>query len=181
MPFDGSLIEVKRGQKLTSIRKLCERWGWSNTKVTKFLKLLETDGMITYFSDTKKTLITIVNYSDWQDNENKKTSQKRHRNISETSQKHTNNNDKECIKNDKEVTPLENAIEDFKKFRIQSKKAMTDRAVNILINKLDKLASDDETKIKILEQSIFKGWTDIYPLKADYQQPQSNNQYREVK
>lgn len=98
MPFDGSLIEVKRGQKLTSIRKLCERWGWSNTKVTKFLKLLETDGMITYFSDTKKTLITIVNYSDWQDNENKKTSQKRHRNISETSQKHTNKN----VKNDKE-------------------------------------------------------------------------------
>ena len=95
--FDSNLVEVKRGEFITSIRKLCERWGWSNSKVTKFLETLQLDGMITYKSDTKKTTINIVNYNVYQpssDAENvTETSQKHHRSITETSQKHTNNND----------------------------------------------------------------------------------------
>ena len=95
--FDSNLVEVKRGEFITSIRKLCERWGWSNSKVKKFLDTLQSDGMITYKSDTKKTAINIVNYNVYQtlsDAENvTETSQKHHRNVTETSQKHTNNND----------------------------------------------------------------------------------------
>jgi DnaD/phage-associated family protein len=95
--FDSNLVEVKRGEFITSIRKLCERWGWSNSKVKKFLETLQLDGMITYKSDTKKTTINIVNYNVYQqssDAENvTETSQKHHRNVAETSQKHTNNND----------------------------------------------------------------------------------------
>lgn len=65
--FDSNLIEVKRGQFITSIRKLCDRWGWSNSKVKKFLDTLQSDEMIHYKSDTKKTTINIVNYSIYQD------------------------------------------------------------------------------------------------------------------
>ena len=77
------LILVKKGSRITSIRKLKEKWKWSNTKVTTFLKILKDDGMIDYKSDTKKTLITIVNYEDYQDTEKKK----RHRNATETPRK----------------------------------------------------------------------------------------------
>ena len=63
----NQLITVKRGSFVTSIRKLCDRWGWSNTKVRTFLSLLEQDGMIIVKSDAKKTTLTIVNYSDYQD------------------------------------------------------------------------------------------------------------------
>ena len=63
----NELITVKRGSFVTSIRKLCDRWGWSNTKVRSFLSLLEQDGMLIVKSDTKKTTLTIVNYSDYQD------------------------------------------------------------------------------------------------------------------
>ena len=42
---------------------------------------------------------------------------------------------------------------------------MTDRAVELLKSNLEKLASDDEIKIKILEQSILQGWKGIFPLK----------------
>ena len=38
--FDGKLIDVERGETITSIRKLTERWGWSNTKVKNFLNIL---------------------------------------------------------------------------------------------------------------------------------------------
>ena len=95
--FDGVLYEVKRGGQITSIRKLCQRWGWSNTKAKRFLNELKSDEMITYNSDTKKTAINIVNYNAYQDRSGAEnvteTSQKHHRNATETSQKHTNNND----------------------------------------------------------------------------------------
>ena len=38
----------------------------------------------------------------------------------------------------------------------------------MLIGKLDKLASDRETKIAILNQSIFKNWQGVFPLKDDF-------------
>lgn len=91
--FDGKLHEVKRGSFITSIRKLCERWGWSNTKVKSFLDLCVVEEMITYKSDTKKTVVTIVNYDLYQNPNDTEASQKHHRNDTETSQKHTNNND----------------------------------------------------------------------------------------
>ncbi|HDK7158452.1 TPA: DnaD domain protein [Clostridium botulinum] len=115
--FDSNLIEVKRGQFITSIRKLCDRWGWSNSKVKKFLDTLQSDEMIHYKSDTKKTTINIEKYEVYQvlsDNKNDaETTQKHHRSITETSQKHTNNNDNNVnndnkyINNKEEVNPIE--------------------------------------------------------------------------
>ena len=39
--FGGKIVEIKRGQKITSIRNLCERWGWSNSKVKYFFQQLK--------------------------------------------------------------------------------------------------------------------------------------------
>lgn len=98
--FDGQLIEVNRGEFITSVRQLCERWGWSNTKVNRFLEMLEHDQMLIRKSDSKKTAISIVNYDFYQRYESKETTQKRQQNDTETTQKHTNNNDKTMINND---------------------------------------------------------------------------------
>ena len=65
--FDYEPITVKRGQYLTSIRKLCERWSWSKNRVLKYLRLLENLQMIKRDSNTKRTLITIVKYEFYQD------------------------------------------------------------------------------------------------------------------
>lgn len=64
-----------------------------------------------------------------------------------------------------EQSPLEKAVCDFIEFRKKSKKPMTEKAITLFKNKLNKMAEDDETKIAIIDQSILKGWTDIYPLK----------------
>ena len=89
----NELVEVKRGQFITSIRKLEDRWNWSNTKIINFLKLLESDEMIVFKSDTKKTVITIDKYDFYHDNGNGKTSPKHHESDTNASRKHTNNND----------------------------------------------------------------------------------------
>lgn len=65
--FDNKVITIQRGQYLTSIRKLAERWKWAKSTVTTFLNLLESDNMIKRESDSKRTLITIVNYEVFQE------------------------------------------------------------------------------------------------------------------
>jgi len=65
---DGNqLIFVKRGELLTSEQKLGYLWLWDRDKVRKFLKLLQTDGMISKNSNQKFTIITICNYDSYQD------------------------------------------------------------------------------------------------------------------
>lgn len=104
--FGGNVVEIKRGQKITSIRTLCDRWGWSNSKVKYFFQQLKHEKMLDYKSDAKKTVYTIVNYNDYQefkeDKNDTETTLKRNKNDTETKQKHTNKNDKND-KNDKNI------------------------------------------------------------------------------
>lgn len=62
----GRMIELKRGSMITSVRYLAERWRWSKDKTLRFLNDLEADGTIKKASDTKRTLLTIVNYDKYQ-------------------------------------------------------------------------------------------------------------------
>jgi hypothetical protein len=57
---------IKRGSFVTSIRILAERWHWGKDRVSAFLEKLEEDGMITVRSDARGTLITVCNYSEYQ-------------------------------------------------------------------------------------------------------------------
>lgn len=60
---------------------------------------------------------------------------------------------------------LKECLKDFIKMRAAKKKPMTDRALKMLLSELDKLASEDTIKIKILEQSILNSWQGVFPLK----------------
>ena len=64
--FDRELITVKRGQLITSQRKLAEAWGCSVMTVRAILDLMCKDEMITVETDRKKTLLTVVNYDVYQ-------------------------------------------------------------------------------------------------------------------
>lgn len=64
--FNGEMIVIKRGQYLTSMVKLAEKWKWNRKTVSSYLNVLEKDKMITKLSDNSKTLITIENYEIYQ-------------------------------------------------------------------------------------------------------------------
>lgn len=95
--FDGKPMQISRGCCITSMQKLCDRWGWSNTKVKNFLKILEKDEKILLkIAPRKATALTIVNYSKYQDTDISKntteTSREHQESIRKASGEHINNN-----------------------------------------------------------------------------------------
>ena len=74
---------------------------------------------------------------------------------------------------------LNGAISDFIEYRTKIKKPMTDRAVELLITELDKLAGTTDEQIEILNQSIVNGWQGVFPLKEKGKRTKApgNNQF----
>lgn len=68
-PFDigGKIITLERGQICASRAQLADAWGWSPSAVERFLTRLETEQMIGRATGQGRTVITITNYSKYQD------------------------------------------------------------------------------------------------------------------
>lgn len=62
----GQIIICKRGDVNLSMLELSKRWGWSRGKTERFLKLLESDGMVKLNATRSRTTITIENYEKYQ-------------------------------------------------------------------------------------------------------------------
>lgn len=65
---------------------------------------------------------------------------------------------------------LRKELKEHLKTRKQKKAALTDRALELSLKKLDELASKDSEKIKIVQKAIMNGWVSFYPLKPDEKQ-----------
>ncbi|MGH4125139.1 MAG: Lin1244/Lin1753 domain-containing protein [Clostridium sp.] len=57
------------------------------------------------------------------------------------------------------------ALNEFKKMRKLIKKPMTDRAVSLTLANLNKLSTNENEQILILNQSIANSWQGVFPLK----------------
>ncbi len=147
--FNGELMEVKRGQRITSIKKLCDRWGWSNKKVKRFLELLQEDDKIGLeIAPRKATTITIVNYSLYQDEAPAKASQKHQRSITEASQRHINNNDNNDDDIEKRLKKV-NGLVNKKVSSSQIKRFLKSNSLDDLDRLVEKIKESDYLKQNI--------------------------------
>ncbi|MCI8647896.1 MAG: hypothetical protein HFE76_14145 [Firmicutes bacterium] len=175
-------LHVKRGQVFRAIHTLEERWGWSRKKVREFLKFLETEKMATAKGTAKGTLIAIENWDLYQVRGPAKRPDK---DTAQGQQRATYKNDK----NDKEEDPpiilqlekypkeIQEAFMDFIEMREKIKAPMTERAITVALNKMDRLSGGDpNTAVAILEQSIMNNWKSLYPLKDDEQAKNTEKQ-----
>ena len=64
--IDGKIETIKRGSYMLSIEKLCDRWMWSRNKVKRYLDVLEHEHMIVTRRTNKGTLVSVVNYCIYQ-------------------------------------------------------------------------------------------------------------------
>lgn len=70
-PNSKETILIKRGSFATSEIKLADKWKWDRGKVRRFLKRLEDDNMIKKIATKNYIIIEIINYSSYQDKEEK--------------------------------------------------------------------------------------------------------------
>lgn len=85
------LIDVCRGQTAYSVESLSIRWKWSRGKVERWLRTLENERQIVRQKNNVTTLITILNYDQYQINGKAKSNTDSNPNGHQTD---TNNNDK---------------------------------------------------------------------------------------
>ena len=62
---------------------------------------------------------------------------------------------------------LDEAIKDFIEHRKKLRKPMTDRAVDLFINKLNKITLDTSEQIKLIDTAIERGWQTVYEPKEN--------------
>ena len=77
-------------------------------------------------------------------------------------------------------TELKETLRDFIKMRKSIKKPMTDKAMNLLTEKLDKLGSTDTEKIELLNQSILNSWCSVFPLKKENKEKEEEYSGRKI-
>jgi len=67
MVSEGQVVDVKRGQWMTSIRKLSNIFHWSRGKVVRWISVMKKLGMLDSENVKCGTLLTVVNYGKYQD------------------------------------------------------------------------------------------------------------------
>ena len=69
--FNGEDIELQSGQLVTSLREIENETGVPKTTVQRIMKLFEEKNQIAMKKTFKKTLVTITNWNEYQNNEKK--------------------------------------------------------------------------------------------------------------
>lgn len=195
MLIDDDVVIVRRGEFMTSIVKLADRWGWSRNKVMRYLDMLECEQMLNTKRTPKGTLVSIIKYDVYQivDMSNETpyettngttgetpngtsdgttddtTGETQNKNIKNDN---NNKNDKKERKEPVVYYPndelLNNAFKEFVTMRNKIKKPLaTKQALTRMMNKIEKLSGgDNDLAIKILNQSTDHCWQDVYELKT---------------
>lgn len=162
---------------------------YSISVISKKIDQLVKEERLKIESTELGTLFTVINYDEYQgferykkESENSpRTEREQPENGARTERERSENNNKNVNKdnkvkkdNKKDNTAFEDytsnpvlleSLNSFYEYRKKSKKPMTDAAIKLLLKKLNDLASDDETKAEILNQSILNGWQGIFPIK----------------
>ena len=148
----GIRVDIETGQIGYDLDTLGKRWKWSRGKVERFLQMLEKDEQIVRQKTNVTTLISIVNYKEYQ------TDDKPNRKANDKPNSKANENKQECIriiKNEKEVI-LDRWIE----YRKQIKKPIKEATQETILNKMQNF-TEEQCKF-VINNSIENGWQGLF-------------------
>ena len=124
------------------------------------------------------------NYPSYKNVTENNTSKNNNKKVSKAQSKPVENFNS-IIEEATESEELRSSLIEFVKFRKLIKKPMTNKALELIISKLNKLGSSDREKVEIINQSIERGWAGVFALKSDepiqqgrYGQPTQPNPYK---
>lgn len=175
----GDLIELKPGQNIYGRKALSDKTHISESKIERILKRFESEHQIEQQTSSKNRLITIVNWSSYQNCEQQNEQQVNNKWTTSEQQVDT----KEEVKNKrtKEVLkdigvfdqycsddlPLRTTLSDFETMRKSIKKPLTEKGKQLLCSKLDELKAQGHDRIECLNNSIMNNWQGVFAPKVE--------------
>lgn len=178
--WEGKIFTCEPGQIVTSLESIAQKSGKgiSIQNVRTALKRFEKLGFLIDESTKSGRLITVENWGKYQGVDvepnkepNKDLTKSQQTSNKDLTPKKERKKGKKGRKEEiyKSVPPeLHGVIDDFLEMRKQIKSPATERALELMIKKLMDLSEGDTNlAIRILEQSIERGWKTVYPLKEE--------------
>ena len=171
---------VPRGSFVTTLPKLSRMTGLTISQIRTSTEKLKMTGEITVNVTNKERLITVINWDKYQKSQGKVADKIADKSADKSQTNRRQYIEIEEIEEKKEVTTnvvtkkeeyencspeFSRALHDFEEMRTKIRKPLTDRAKQMILNKLYELAPDEETQIKILDQSTMNSWQGVFELK----------------
>lgn len=184
----AELYECGRGESIRSIKEWAKRWRVSEGRVSRFLEMLEKDGMVYVKSETKTTRITVCNYAYYNDTRSANGAQTNLERSGSDAQTGTNKNDNN-YKNYKEYTrvrvfeelgvetgmlseKVKIALDRFLQYRENRKEQIKDYIMFENIIRTMLMQTDDEDKICfMLSNTMAKGAKNVITDLTGYVAP----------
>ena len=177
-------MTIHRGEIATSYAQIAEKTGLTYQQARNAVSKLKPTGCITQQTTPPYSLIRIENFEKYQSIGTDKDADNQQGSASKSNSQATTTKEiknKEYIKeveiikekNKKKesfsVPPeIAEAFSDFREMREKIKAPLTERAVHLIVLKLEKLAPGDfEKQRKILEQSTMQSWRGVFELKGE--------------
>lgn len=193
-------LMIPRGSFVTSFEILANETGLTTKQIRTALNKLERTGDLASKRTNRFSLVTVVKYSDFQDNDCEEGTQKgtqegtqradegqtegtqraTTKEIKET--KESKESKKEEKINKKEILDLsfipKDLLPDYEQwlnYRKEIKKPLKPTSIKANYSQLMKLANDNlETAKEIINQSIANGWQGLFEIKTNTKQPKGN-------
>lgn len=165
-------VEIKRGQKITSIKHLSDETGLTEQQVRTAIKKLKSTGEITSKTTNKYSLITVVKYSDYQDKDkdsNKQNNKQDSKQITinqQTNNKQitTNNNDNNVTMKTMKQDSIQSAIEFYQQnitfmtpFEFEKLQDYKDMNEDLIILAMQKAILSNKRNFNYID-GILKNW-----------------------
>lgn len=176
------LVNNKHGTFTTGRFALAERVNIKPTTLYKALIRLEDNRLVTLGSNNRFTVITICNWNKYQDSVTAKVTSREQ----QSNNKVTLNKNKE-VRIKKLSTPinfseLEPELSEFVKMRKTLRKPPTDKAIELIVKKLQTWYPDDLPKQKAcLNQSIENSWQGVFELREPTETSKSSDRLRKMR
>jgi hypothetical protein len=167
----GIRVDIKTGQIGYDLDTLSKRWKWSRGKVERFLQMLEKDEQIVRQKTNVTTLISIVNYKEYQ------TDDKPNRKANDKPNSKPNEHKQECIRNIKNEKEL--ILDRWIEYRKQIKKPIKEATQETILAKMENF-TEEQCKF-VIDNSIENGWQGLFwdklPKKEELSEEQLTYNY----
>jgi hypothetical protein len=167
----GIRVDIKTGQIGYDLDTLSKRWKWSRGKVERFLQMLEKDEQIVRQKTNVTTLISIVNYKEYQ------TDDKANIKANDKPNSKPNEHKQECIRNIKNEKEL--ILDRWIEYRKQIKKPIKEATQETILAKMENF-TEEQCKF-VIDNSIENGWQGLFwdklPKKEELSEEQLTYNY----